>query len=147
LLILDFILSDTRMNTGFLITGLVLLLLANILMVYATYYPTTEGFTQYFLENAAGTKDSYIPIGSFDGVSLKPDNGVSQFRYTKPNEPLIGPEVVPGPDNLFVFKYNQAKPECCSSSYSSDMGCVCTTPSQRKYINERGGNRTTEETF
>jgi hypothetical protein len=135
------------MNTGFLLTGLILLLLANILMVYATYYPTSEGFQTYFLENAGGSKDSYIPIGPFDGVRLKPENPASTFRYTKPDEPLIGPEVVPGPDNLFVFKNNQSKPECCSASYSSDMGCVCTTPSQRKYINERGGNRTAEETF
>jgi len=25
------------------------------------------------------------------------------------------------------------------------MGCVCTTPDQRNYINMRGGNRTVED--
>jgi hypothetical protein len=25
------------------------------------------------------------------------------------------------------------------------MGCVCTTPQQRNYINMRGGNRTVED--
>lgn len=136
------------MNTGFLITGLLLLLVANILMVYSSYRSVSaEGFANYFLENAGGAKKSYSPIGPFDAVSLKPESKDTEFRYVRPNEPLIGPEVVPGPDNLFYLKNNQAKPECCSSSYSSDMGCVCTTPAQRRFINERGGNRTAEETF
>lgn len=135
------------MNTGFLITGLLLLLVANILMVYSSYTPTSEGFSNYFLENAGGSGNGYSPIGPFDSVALKPDSTDTEFRYVRPNEPLIGPAVVPGPDDLFYLKNNQAKPECCSSSYSSDMGCVCTTPDQRRFINERGGNRTAEETF
>jgi hypothetical protein len=50
-----------------------------------------------------------------------------------------------GPDNLFIFKNNQCKPECCGASFSCGGGCVCTTPSQRDFINSRGGNRTVEE--
>ena len=84
------------------------------------------------------------PIGAFDGIRIKPDNG-SSWRGTEPNQPLLGPEFQPGPDSLFIFKNNTVKPECCSSSYSSDMGCVCTTPQQRNYINTRGGNRTVED--
>lgn len=133
------------MKTGFLITGLVLLLLANIIMVYSIRLPTNEGFTSYFLENAGGAKDKYEPIGSFDNVRITPDNGVSSWRATAPNEPLLGPEFQVGPDSLFIFKNNESKPECCSASYSSDTGCVCTTPQQRNYINMRGGNRTVED--
>ncbi len=133
------------MKTGFLITGLVLLLIANLLMVYSARSTTSEGFMGYFLENAGGAKQAYQPIGAFDDVRLTPDNGVSSWRYTDPNEPLLGPEFKPGPDHLFIFKNNQSKPECCSASYSSDVGCVCTTPQQRNYINMRGGNRTVED--
>ena len=135
------------MKTGFLITGLILLLVANLLMVYASSSSngSKEGFMGYFLENAGGAGQSYNAIGAFDNVTLKPDNGVSSWRDTAPNEPLLGPEFVPGPDSLFMFKNNQASPACCSSSYSTDVGCVCSTPQQRNYINMRGGNRTVED--
>ena len=136
------------MKTGFLITGLILLLIANLMMVYSHQYGTDEGFTSYFLENAepsniAASKGD--PIGPFDNLRIVPSNGVSSWRDTDPNEPLLGPKFEPGPDSLFIFKNNQAKPECCSSTYASDMGCVCTTPEQRKYINTRGGNRTVDD--
>lgn len=155
------------MKTGFLITGLMLLLVANLVMVYfgnegfadapngkkpedhkangMMQAEKKEGFESYFLENAGGVGMGYQPIGAFDNVKLQTGNSVSTWRYTAPNEPLLGPEFQPGPNSLFIFKNNQAKPECCSASYSTDTGCVCTTPQQRNYINMRGGNRTMED--
>jgi len=106
---------------------------------------TTEGFASYSLDMAGGVKDMYQPMGSFDGVMLKTGNNVSSWRYTAPNESLTGAEFVPGPDSLFMFKNNQCKPECCGASFSCGGGCVCTTPQQRQYIAERGGNRTAPE--
>ena len=135
------------MKTGFLITGLLLLLIANLLMVYS-HRTTNEGFASYFLENAGRSglgKYKLEPIGPFDDVRVTPNNGVRSWRGTSPNEPLLGPEFQPGLDSLFIFKNNQVKPECCDASYASDTGCVCTTPQQRNYINMRGGNRTVED--
>ena len=135
------------MKTGFLITGLILLLIANLLMVWSARTSTSEGFMGYFLENAGPSgigKYKLEPIGAFDDVRVTPNNG-SIWRHSPENEPLLGPEFQPGPDSLFIFKNNQAKPECCDSSYASDTGCVCTTPQQRNYINMRGGNRTVED--
>ncbi len=101
----------------------------------------TEGFQSYSLAEGGGAKDKYEPIGPFDGVKLSTGNS-SSWRYTAPNEPLLGPEFTPGADSLFIFKNNQCKPECCGASFACDGGCVCTTPQQRDYINQRGGNRT-----
>jgi hypothetical protein len=100
-----------------------------------------EGFSTYTLANGGGAGDSYQAMGAFDGIRLKTGNS-SSWRYTSPNEPLNGPEFKPDADNLFIFKNNQCKPECCGASFSCDGGCVCTTPQQRDYINKRGGNRT-----
>ena len=100
-----------------------------------------EGFATYALANGGGAGDSYEAIGAFDGVRLKTGNS-SSWRFTSPNEPLRGPEFKPGADSLFIFKNNQCKPECCGASFSCSGGCVCTTPQQRDYINQRGGNRT-----
>jgi hypothetical protein len=105
----------------------------------------TEGFSSYNVGNAGGAKDVYQPIGQYDGVKLSTGNSISEWRYTAPNEPLMGAEFVPGDDELFMFKNNQCKPECCGASFSCGGGCVCTTPKQRQYIAERGGNRTQPE--
>lgn len=136
------------MKISFLIFGLVLLLIANLMMVYSHHSGSSEGFMGYFLENAGASgmgSAKFEPIGAFDNVHVTPKDPVSSWRGTMPNVPLLGPEFQPGPDSLFVFKNNDVKPECCDSSYSSDMGCVCTTPQQRNYINMRGGNRTVED--
>jgi hypothetical protein len=103
-----------------------------------------EGFMtlQNYGDVAGGAKDKYEPIGAFDGVTLSTGNKVSSWRFTAPDEQLLGAEFTPGDDSLFIFKNNQCKPECCGASFSCSGGCVCTSPEQRSYINGRGGNRT-----
>jgi hypothetical protein len=162
------------MKTAVLISGLLILLVANFIMVYYSPYGISprerfqnapdmnenngmnmntemndenelEGFESYYLENSGGAKETYSPIGAFDGVKLSTGNSVSGWRYTAPNEPLTGPEFSPDSENLFMFKNNQCKPECCGASFSCGGGCVCTTPQQRQYIAGRGGNRTEPE--
>lgn len=51
---------------------------------------------------------------------------------------------VPLPEGeMFMFADNKVSPECCTSAtYSTIDGCVCTSMDQIKYLNERGGNRT-----
>ena len=114
----------------------------NMLSASAPNATLTEGFSSYLLEEAAGSKDNYQPMGAYDGVQLKTGNSTSTWRYTAPNEALMGDEFVPGPDNLFMFKNNQCKPECCGASFSCGGGCVCTTPEQRQMLAGRGGNQT-----
>jgi hypothetical protein len=171
------------MKRAVLFTGLALIVLANVLMMYYAPYglirgmegyqnnmaeavpanpgnaPATnapagnapqngapvEWFSNYRIATPAGAKDVYQPMGQYDGVKLSTGNSVSGWRYTAPNEPLIGDEFTPGDDELFMFKNNQCKPECCGASFSCGGGCVCTTPKQRQYIAERGGNRTQPE--
>ena len=134
----------------FLFTMIGLLIVANIFMLmgyvnYPTYMPNGEGFMNWL--NAANTGSGYEAIGIYDNLKKMPEGGMSEWRSKAPNEPLLGPEVQLGPDNLFIFKNNQCKPECCGASFSCGGGCVCTTPSQRDFINSRGGNRTVEETI
>ena len=151
-------------RTTFLISALCLLILANVLMMsFASpaFQATGEGFVGHMSQGSknkgkegfmsysgspAGAKDVYQPMGPFDNVKLQTGNS-SDWRYTKPNEPLNGPEVEMGPDSLFMFKNNQCKPECCGSSFSCGGGCVCTSPQQRDYINTRGGNRSISGDF
>ena len=50
---------------------------------------------------------------------------------------------VPMPEGELVF-FDKTKfsPECCPSTYSTGEGCVCASPEQMQYLNQRGGNRT-----
>lgn len=126
-----------------------LLLLANIFMLmgftnYSNNTNLVDAFTNYATD-VAGVGKGYEPIGTYDGLMKTPEHGLSQWREKAPNEPLLGPEVELGPDNLFIFKNNQCKPECCGASFSCGGGCVCTTPAQRDFINSRGGNRTSPD--
>ena len=55
---------------------------------------------------------------------------------------------VPLPEGeLLIFDNNKFSPECCPSSYSNSDGCVCASPEQMKYLNERGGNRTLHDVY
>lgn len=148
-----------KSSTIFLITCVSLLILANALMIsnLTNYAYDKEGFYNYMtsgrmkldekFENyklsGAGNGSSYRPIGLYDNVVKIPEDGVSAWRDTAPNEALAGPEFTgPSPDNLFMFKNNQCKPECCGASFSCSGGCVCSTPAQRQMVASRGGNRT-----
>ncbi len=100
--------------------------------------PAVEGFMDP-LTNGFATE----AIGPYDGMNMAAGlpPAAQGFRARLPNEPLAGPPVEIGPDNLFYFKNNQCKPECCGATLSCDGGCVCSTPEQRSFINSRGGNR------
>ena len=55
---------------------------------------------------------------------------------------------IPLPEGeLLIFENNKFSPDCCPSSYSNADGCVCASPEQMKYLNERGGNRTLHDAY
>ena len=152
----------------YLIGMLVLLFLANIAMLMGmTNWParTREGFVAELVKGRPATGATmkspeaftdYLSNG-FETVSMGPYDGRNMaaglpadaqgFRARMPNVPLNGPAVEVGPDNLFIFKNNECKPECCGSTLSCDGGCVCTTPQDRLLINTRGGNRKHDDGF
>lgn len=108
--------------------------------------PGAKGVVEQFMDTlmpAPGSAFATAPIGSYDGMNLAAGlpPAAQGFRANHPDVPLAGPPVEIGPDNLFYFKNNQCKPECCGATLSCDGGCVCTTPQQRDFINTRGGNR------
>ena len=48
------------------------------------------------------------------------------------------------PQDMFMFALNEARPECCPSTYSTSTGCVCSNAQQRRWIQSRGNNNTLE---
>jgi hypothetical protein len=82
-----------------------------------------------------GLKEGFNAVASWKMEGQAPWDG----PYSVPNSPSPL-------DGLSIFANNKISPDCCkAATYSSSGGCVCTTPSQVKFINERGGNRTMDD--
>lgn len=104
------------------------------------------------------------PISSYDGIRLKSN------IVTKPliNSPIIFNNVGDGyvlkdsmnsemfpsvdgqpgsPKSMFMLKNNQVSWDCCPSTYSTDMGCVCPSPEQLKLFGHRGENLTSPQEY
>jgi len=147
----------------YLLGMLIVLFLANVAMLMGLNRPR-EGFANAFLGTGKGSAAELLhegftdalvngfataPIGSYDGLDLAkglpPD--AQGFRANHPNDPLNGPAIQLDADHLFLYANNRASPECCSSTLTSDMGCVCLTLEQRNQINTRGGNRLHDSEF
>jgi hypothetical protein len=83
-----------------------------------------------------GNKDVNTVFGEpshWDGTS-------SSYENTQENAPNVKGDKT----SLFLFKYNDCKPECCEPSsgkgtgYSCDTGCVCNEQEQNNMVASRG---------
>jgi hypothetical protein len=97
---------------------------------------STEGFASlgWRTADAAPRGAAYEPIGPYDGI-----------RETDTPAPA-GPMTGAPDEDMFIFAKNKSSPLCCGNnqggSFSSSLGCVCTTQAQRDFIAQRGGNLT-----
>jgi hypothetical protein len=69
-------------------------------------------------------------VPTMDNVPIKFDND--------PSAPSIDGKK--GPNQMFMFAFNKAAPECCPSPFSTSQGCVCMTTDQVNFIGSRGFN-------
>ncbi len=79
--------------------------------------------------------------GSYDTSESK-SSGRCQNSFSPLAANTQGRNVPLAEGELAIFSNNAQSPLCCPSTYSGDMGCVCETEAQMKYLNQRGGNRT-----
>ena len=112
----------------------------------------------------------YDKMSNFDGICLKTGNIDSWMKSpsdiplsadeglytiqgaTAPVKPVFsdptslwGPPidgVESSPHKLFMLANNKVSPKCCPSTFSTSMGCVCSTHQQREFIKNRGNNVT-----
>ena len=128
-----------------------------------------ENFSDEDTAQLPGYAPISYSMGTYDNLRLKPP-GCSDWRHPPACKKLYNPNTlytpqgtpfplkpkiskqgnnngptVDGtnktPNDMFIFAYNQCRPECCPSTYSCDHGCVCTNKQQREFLNSRGNNR------
>ena len=100
--------------------------------------------------------EKFTPRPSYETNQLLDRDNVyvfqgSQMPDKEPKEPVVFDQGDPSvttvdgkknsPKSMFMFSYNECKPECCDvSPYSCSGGCVCMTPDQINFVGSRGKN-------
>lgn len=110
-----------------------------------THADQSEAFSDYAAYR--GGENNTDITGSWISKASKYSNDLGYQATAGKSNTYVG-TAVPLPDGeLFFFKNNQFKPECCPGPYSSSTGCACMSAEQVKYLNTRGGNRTSDSEF
>lgn len=106
-----------------------------------------------FCSCAGGVKEGFELVGAAlnysiaDGVkgsweSKQPSKGYYDHLESNTGGPVPLPE-----GQLYMFDQNVSSADCCPATYSTSTGCICASPEQMKYLNQRGGNRTLNTIF
>jgi hypothetical protein len=107
-----------------------------------------------FCSCAGGVKEGFNSALDLTGAALNYTMGTGvKGSWDKPrtdippniNQSLEGNVGGPVPlpeGELFIWRENKSDPNCCPGIYSTSTGCICSSPEQMNYLNERGGNRT-----
>ena len=123
-----------KSNKVTMITGCVLV--AFLLVVIFLQDTYAEGFTSYPSNLDTINNSTWVE----DAMEYNSIVSTKRSDYKGTPVPLRD-------ENMFYFKDNQFKPECCPATYSTSTGCACMSTDQKKYLNERGGNRTFSTNF
>jgi hypothetical protein len=97
------------------------------------------------MENQTDAKHRVVPISKKPMMVLL-GSGAPPAHEMRPAQPdpyqTLPVDGEPGsPKSMFMFANNAMSPACCPSQYTSDLGCVCLTPEQKKWMSKRGENR------
>ena len=68
-------------------------------------------------------------------------SGTSPLLGTEPQPTPLHPYDQTDDVKLYAFGGNKQSADCCPSSFSGDLGCVCLTSEQKAHFGSRGGNR------
>ena len=124
-------------------------LLVAIIAIFYLFGSVKEGFQAGLVGIS-----SAIDYKMGDGVKKSWENNVNKHDeindvsniFSDLEKNVGGPVPLPE-EELIFFDKNKFSPDCCPSTYSSADGCVCASPEQLKYLNERGGNRTLHDEY
>ena len=94
--------------------------------------------TEHFSSNSKNNKEK-IKNWTKDAKKFA-ENNLYQDHLIK-NQTYSGENNFKKDNEKFFLTETIAKPECCPSTYSNSQGCLCMTPEQNDFLNERANNR------
>ena len=79
--------------------------------------------------------------GLYDGLDL---TSVGNMWASTPKPAPLKPYDNADDNQLFQYQESKFTPECCPSSITNDVGCLCPTKEEQRQWLTRGGNRIAE---
>ena len=76
--------------------------------------------------------------GLYDGIDLSTGNNMWS---SNPKPTPLKPYENANDNELFQYQESKFTPECCPSSITNDVGCLCATKKEEREWLTRGGNR------
>ena len=116
----------------------VLITLVLVGFMAALLFRVVTGTKEGFAQQTVGMPIDGAGMGAFDGIDL--DSAGNMWASTPKPTPLKPYE---NADDNQLFQYQDSKftPECCPSSITNDVGCLCATKAEERQWLTRGGNR------
>jgi hypothetical protein len=107
---------------------------ALVLGVLMKLLPKKEGFAQ----QTVGMPLDGAGMGPYDGIDL---NSEGNMWSSTPKPTPLKPYENADDNQLFQYQNSKFTPECCPSSITNDVGCLCATKEEERQWLTRGGNR------
>lgn len=126
------------MRCNHLICTLSLVLILFVIFVV----PNNKQLENFFEEYRVASTLEPDDFALFQGHGLPLENPVTGYHPMYDEKlPIVDPKPGSTKRSMYMFAFNECKPECCDTSpFSCDKGCVCLTPHQEKLLLSRGGN-------
>jgi hypothetical protein len=133
-------------KTNLVIAAFVAAVLAGLYIQFGSgmVMPMMASGRENFEQKEVGMPLNSAGIGPFDGVSI--GGGISGWAANE-SAPILPAGTAPASSSdlsnqLMLLADNKVSSECCPSTFSNDVGCVCLTEHDRDVFASRGGNRT-----
>lgn len=107
---------------------------ALVLGVLTRVFFSKEGFSQ----QSVGAPLGDSAMGAYDGIDLSTEENMWS---SQPKPTPLKPYENANDNQLFQYQESKFTAECCPSSITNDVGCLCPTAQENKDWVTRGGNR------
>jgi hypothetical protein len=111
-----------------------LVILGFALSVVMRMFGSREGFAQ----QAVGMPVDGGGMGLYGGIDL---TSFGNLWASTPKPAPLKPYDAADDNQLMKYQNSKFSPECCPSSITSDVGCLCATKEDEREWLTRGGNR------
>jgi hypothetical protein len=132
-------------KTNLVLAAFVAAVLAGLYIQFSSgaAMPMMAAGRENFEQKEVGMPLNSAGIGPYDGVSI--GGGITGWASNE-SAPILPAGTAPASSSdlsnqLFLLADNKVSSECCPSTFTNDVGCVCLTEHDKDFFASRGGNR------
>ncbi len=112
-----------------------------IVVLFSAFGSLNESSEKFVTSSAYGQILPDDNVFVYQGSQMPDSLPSTSVKFDQGDPSMIPVDGKAGPKSMFMFTYNECKPECCDySPYSCSGGCVCMTKDQVNFVGTRGQN-------